>query len=46
MATDIGSTSIALKFKIVFVGNISVGKTSLLNKFTYDTFTDEYAVHL
>ena len=32
------------KFKIVFVGDNSVGKTSLINRFTSDTFEASYQV--
>ena len=28
-----------LKFKLVFIGDQSVGKTSIINRFIYDTFT-------
>lgn len=30
------------KYKLVFVGNICVGKTSLINRFMYDTFDSNY----
>lgn len=32
------------KYKIVFLGEQSVGKTSLITRFMYDTFDDNYAV--
>jgi GTPase SAR1 family protein len=44
MATDGNGVVITHKYKIVFVGNISVGKTSILNRFTYDNFAEEYTV--
>ena len=28
------------KFKLVFIGDQSVGKTSIINRFIYDTFVD------
>ncbi|OBA19785.1 hypothetical protein METBIDRAFT_32856 [Metschnikowia bicuspidata var. bicuspidata NRRL YB-4993] len=31
------------KYKIVFLGDQSVGKTSLITRFMYDTFDDQYA---
>ena len=31
-----------LKFKIVFLGNQSVGKTSMIHRFIYDSFDDNY----
>jgi Ras-related protein Rab-6A len=34
------------KYKIVFLGEQSVGKTSLITRFMYDTFDDNYAVCL
>ena len=30
------------KFKLVFLGDQSVGKTSLLTRFMYDSFEDNY----
>ena len=30
------------KFKIVFLGNQSVGKTSIIHRFIYDSFDDNY----
>ena len=31
-----------MKFTIVFLGDMSVGKTSLIQRFIYDTFEDKY----
>ena len=31
-----------MKFKIVFLGNQNVGKTSLIHRFIYETFEDNY----
>jgi small GTP-binding protein len=31
-----------LKFKIVFLGNQSTGKTSMIHRFIYDSFDDNY----
>ncbi|CAK7913494.1 GTP-binding protein Ypt6p [[Candida] anglica] len=36
-------TGILRKYKIVFLGDQSVGKTSLITRFMYDTFDDQYA---
>lgn len=33
-------------FKVVVIGSPSVGKSSLLNRLTYDTFSDKYDVTL
>ena len=39
------STSImAIRYKIVFVGDICVGKTSIMNRFISDEFNEEYDV--
>ncbi len=35
---------IPAKYKIVFLGDQFVGKTSLINRFMYDTFEDVYQV--
>ena len=35
-----------LKFKIVFVGDQAVGKTSLINRFAYDSFEATYQVYI
>ncbi|KAI7868701.1 ras family protein [Spinellus fusiger] len=40
MAGDIGSP--LTKFKLVFLGEQSVGKTSLITRFMYDTFDNTY----
>ncbi|RLV82807.1 GTP-binding protein ryh1 [Meyerozyma sp. JA9] len=36
-------SNIMRKYKIVFLGDQSVGKTSLITRFMYDTFDDQYA---
>ncbi|CAG87807.2 DEHA2E05918p [Debaryomyces hansenii CBS767] len=36
-------SNILRKYKIVFLGDQSVGKTSLITRFMYDTFDDQYA---
>ena len=38
------SSSIASKYKVVFLGDAFVGKTCLINKFIYDTFDPNYQV--
>ncbi|KAL0089778.1 ras-related protein rab-6B-like protein [Phycomyces blakesleeanus] len=40
MASDIGNP--LKKFKLVFLGEQSVGKTSLITRFMYDTFDNTY----
>ena len=34
------------KIGIVFVGNISVGKTSIINRYLKDIFVEDYAVSI
>ena len=34
----------AIRYKIVFVGDICVGKTSIMNRFISDEFNEEYDV--
>ncbi|CCE42656.1 GTP-binding protein YPT6 [Candida parapsilosis] len=41
MSSD--KTNILKKYKIVFLGDQSVGKTSLITRFMYDTFDETYA---
>lgn len=41
MSSD--KTNILKKYKIVFLGDQSVGKTSLITRFMYDTFDEAYA---
>ncbi|CAK9437011.1 uncharacterized protein LODBEIA_P14820 [Lodderomyces beijingensis] len=41
MSSD--KTNILMKYKIVFLGDQSVGKTSLITRFMYDTFDEAYA---
>jgi GTPase SAR1 family protein len=35
------SSAVSLSFKIVLLGDASVGKTSLLHRLTNDSFTEE-----
>ena len=43
-----GVTQIAplAKYKLVFLGDQSVGKTSMITRFMYDDFQEAYQVHL
>jgi hypothetical protein len=38
------TSSIASKYKVVFLGDAFVGKTCLINKFIYDSFEPSYQV--
>ena len=40
--TSEASSATSSKYKIVFLGDQSVGKTSIINRFIYDTFEDVY----
>ena len=33
-----------VRYKLVFVGDVGVGKTSVMNRFITDQFTEEYDV--
>ena len=41
---DFNNSIMAIRYKIVFVGDVSVGKTSIMNRFIIDEFKDEYDV--
>ena len=34
------------KFKVVFLGNQAVGKTSIIHRYIYNTFSNDYSVTL
>ena len=40
--TSESGSSTSSKYKIVFLGDQSVGKTSIINRFIYDTFEEVY----
>ena len=40
----LGYIIISFRYKIVFVGDISVGKTSVTNRFIDNNFTNDYDV--
>jgi GTPase SAR1 family protein len=41
---DTGNSIMMVRQKIVFVGDISVGKTSVMSRFTENKFRDHYDV--
>jgi GTPase SAR1 family protein len=43
---DAGAATMHMKYKIVFLGDPSVGKTSLIVRFTQDTFDGNYQVSM
>ena len=42
--SDLGNSIMTVRYKIVFVGDGGVGKTSIMNRFITDQFTDDYDV--
>ena len=44
--TPAGKAKASDKFKIVFVGDQAVGKTSIIGRFFNDAFVEDYSVHL
>ena len=42
---DLGSSIMTIRYKLVFVGDINVGKTSVMNRFISDDFSGEYDVN-
>ena len=43
-STEIGDSIMTVRYKLVFVGDVGVGKTSILNRFITDQFSEEYDV--
>jgi GTPase SAR1 family protein len=43
-AGDGGAATMHMKYKIVFLGDPNVGKTSIILRFTQDTFDGNYQV--
>ena len=41
---DLGTSIMTIRYKLVFVGDISVGKTSVMNRFISDNYTSDYDV--
>ena len=41
---DLGNSIMTVRYKIVFVGDISVGKTAVMNRFISNNFTNDYDV--
>lgn len=44
--SDIGNSIMTVRYKLVFVGDVGVGKTSVMNRFITDQFYEEYDVIL
>ena len=45
MTSDLNSSIMTVRYKLVFVGDVGVGKTSIMNRFISDEFHEEYDVH-
>ena len=43
---DSNSSIMAIRYKLVFVGDICVGKTSIMNRFISNEFHEEYDVNI
>ena len=43
---EMSNSIMAIRYKIVFVGDICVGKTSIMNRFISDEFFEEYDVKI
>ena len=43
---DLGTSVLTVRYKVVFVGDVSVGKTSIMNRFVNNEFTDKYDVRI
>ena len=41
---DLGNSFMTIRYKLVFVGDISVGKTSVMNRFINNNFSNVYDV--
>jgi GTPase SAR1 family protein len=44
MTSDLNSSIMTVRYKLVFVGDVGVGKTSIMNRFITDEFTEDYDV--
>ena len=46
MASELNSTLMTVRYKLVFVGDVGVGKTSIMNRFITEEFSEEYDVKI
>jgi GTPase SAR1 family protein len=44
--SDLGNSFMTVRYKMVFVGDVGVGKTSVMNRFITDQFSEEYDVKI
>ena len=40
--SDLWNSIMTVRYKLVFVGDVDVGKTSVMNRFIKDQFTEKY----
>ena len=45
-STEIGDSIMTVRYKLVFVGDVGVGKTSVMNRFITNQFSEEYDVKI
>ena len=43
---DLGTSIISIRYKIIFVGDVSVGKTSIMTRIVTNEFKDKYDVKI
>lgn len=43
--SEAGNSMLMVRHKVVFVGDVCVGKTSIMNRFTENSFKDTYDVN-
>ena len=46
MESDLCSSILVVRYKFVFVGDMGVGKTSILSRFIKNEFNEEYEVYI
>ena len=44
--SELGNSIMTVRYKLVFVGDVGVGKTSVMNRFITDQFSEEYDVNI
>lgn len=42
---DLGNSIMTIRYKLVFVGDVNVGKTSIMNRFISGEYRDDYDVN-
>ena len=44
--SELGNSIMIVRYKLFFVGDVGVGKTSVLNRFITDQFTEDYDIKI